>query len=718
MCKRYLSFLLALVMVLIAVPAMAITGLAAETSLTKDVWNGGSGVTATLGNRGGAYSTLGFYQWYAPDGTVLREQNNEDSFLVSSDGYYAKINPMLYTVGILDEDATYEEQIAQYRAYVEGAGHVSYPSNWTIEALSMQGTTRETIDRLAMFNAKSIYGIRGSSSNTKFTVHYWHAGMIGTSSVVDAYLENYFATALTPAVKPDADGKIYAKDLVSALNSGTLLGADWASDAAVLVTGDKLADGNRTMYLVPYSGANGLVAYTYTVPKGLNGDAQLSIESLAFNSGSSVTFAVLLNGEEVIYPAEGERNNINTWKVITVDDVDTVNAELAAIEGLTLREGDTISFALARTQGNRCEVDMRPAVDIDRKYLVKFIDHEGNEIYSETVEPGAPMPAAPIASKDGFYVNFGPEPVTVLPETVSENTIIQYAGDFKIDEILVEKASISIANDFSINLYLRGDVNAVKIGCEGYLSGYDIPEAWGEAQEDGTYKISIPAIAVQDLGEDIELYLYQEFKGGYEIENTEPYYVNPLEVLETYTTDADYADVKDLARAALDYYAAADAYFNGGELDVDIAARLAAQDAAIAALAKDAPISGDGDYTIKAATLVLEEKVGVKLSVELTEWGFLGEQDLALSVRMDYEEYTGFTMKAGSSDTAMVITLPGISPADFDEELEITVMDNGDEVSGTLTYSVNAYIARTFEGGEGETDDLLRALYALYAATK
>jgi hypothetical protein len=64
----------------------------------------------------------------------------------------------------------------------------------------------------------------------------------------------------------------------------------------------------------------------------------------------------------------------------------------------------------------------------------------------------------------------------------------------------------------------------------------------------------------------------------------------------------------------------------------------------------------------------------------------------------------------------MVLVLGGVGAADFDAEQKITVVDGMSRKSGTLTYSINTYIARTFAGGEGESDNLLRALYALGVA--
>ena len=228
--------------------------------------------------------------------------------------------------------------------------------------------------------------------------------------------------------------------------------------------------------------------------------------------------------------------------------------------------------------------------------------------------------------------------------------------------------------------------------------------------------IEHPGIAAKDLDTDINLYLFQEFEGGVDATNAEPCVLNPLALLETYTTDEQYADVKPLAAAAIDYAAAAKAYFNGEALDEATALRLSTFDAEIANLSKEINLSGSGVYNIARATLVLTEKVAIKIGVETEDCVTLEDADLAMTVRVGDEEYTGFTIQQGSEYTAMVLTLGSVGAKDFDTVQEITVIDGLKRKSGTLSYSVNTYIARTFEGGAGETDNLLRALYALGAA--
>ena len=161
--------------------------------------------------------------------------------------------------------------------------------------------------------------------------------------------------------------------------------------------------------------------------------------------------------------------------------------------------------------------------------------------------------------------------------------------------------------------------------------------------------------------------------------NEEAYVLNPLNLLKTYTTDEAYADVKPLAEAAIDYAAAAKAYFNGEELDAETAARLAGFDDEIAALSKEIDVSGSGVYNIARATLVLTNKVAIKIGVETEDCVTLEDSDLAMTVRVGDEEYTGFTIQQGSEYVAMVITLGGVGAADFDEVQEITIIDGNEE---------------------------------------
>ena len=113
---------------------------------------------------------------------------------------------------------------------------------------------------------------------------------------------------------------------------------------------------------------------------------------------------------------------------------------------------------------------------------------------------------------------------------------------------------------------------------------------------------------------------------------------------------------------------------------------------------------------------MLGDQIAFKIGVESKDLVALEDKDLSLSVRMGEEDYSGFAIQQDSEYTCMVILLGGLGAADFDTEYNITVIDGLTRKSGTLTYSVNTYIARMFEGGEGEADNLLRAIYALGVA--
>ncbi len=395
--------------------------------------------------------------------------------------------------------------------------------------------------------------------------------------------------------------------------------------------------------------------------------------------------------------------NAATFSPIAEGDTSKLNAALADLT-FDVQAGDVVSLVLVRD--SKITIDMRPTITIDKKCAVEVQDKDGNVLLTEVVEPGDAFPALPYASENGFYINGATEAVDTLPATVTESMTVKYAGDFKIDAITLEKTDLRFGTGLSIDLYLRADAYAVAAG----VATEDGTELRATKQENGSFKITLTDIPVLEMGKDITVFPFQDFADG-ESNVSATLTVNPVALL-----GAPEAGEEAICAAMLDYIAAADAYFNGATLDAEVEARLAAQDAAIKALAKDIERDGEGDYTVARATLVLKDTVALKIGVESVDLLTLEDDDLALTVRVGDEDYEGFTIQQGSENTSMVITLGSIRFDDFAETVEITVMDGFTEMSDTLTYSVNTYIARTFEGGAGETDNLLRALYALGVA--
>ena len=653
---------------------------------------------------------LKFYVWYHPDGTAVKPEGQGGDTLSADD--YAVVNPALYTEGVVNDDMTWEEKWDAYGAYLKTRGIITYNGDWTVG--NIVNGEYKIINARAFAAGQGVLGCRWwNGGSAPIPAGGWETQFATSSDVTYTYIDAYVEAGKN-ALQPDAAGKIYFRDVEPLYQNAETKAPtySWAAGHGGLnyISG--------TYAIRP--GNDAPVALTYTVPAEIYGTANIDLgDHLGFvkDSEKDGLFAVALNGE-VIWPAEAILEDKYSWYEITAE---TKAADLTAeLKELTfdVKSGDKVQFLFHRGQtGNKAiDVDIKPTIMIEKKYAVEFSDKNGEVIYTAIVAPGAAMPTPPLASADGYYINGAIDKVDTLPEKVESNTSIQYAGDFNITPVVVDKVSISVGTDFAVNLYLKGDPYATKVG----LATDTLPDTWGEKQDDGTFKVTIPSIAAKDLSQDIYVFLLQEFNGGYDGSNSDVYELNPVEVMQTYLTDETYADVKDVAAAAIDYAAAADAYFNGADLSTDVAARLAEQDAAISALSTELEKDGFDDYTIARATVVLKGKVALKIGVEMSELSVMEDEvlDYTLRVVIDGEEtiYEGFAFQEGSDFTAMVIVLDGMVPADFDQEVEITLMDGFDEISDTLTYSVNTYIARTFEGGAGETDNLLRALYALGVA--
>ena len=660
-----------------------------------------------------------FFTWYAPDGTEKRADSNE-VLLQGTD--YATINPKLYADGIITADMTWEQMWDAYGAYLKTRGIVSYNDNWSVGNY-VNGEYMEVGARVFTYGY-SVYGCRQSSAGP-IASKGWEGQFTVPTAIAHSYIDEYVEKGKA-AVQP-TEGKLYFADIEGVFNTD----AAKASSYNWSTPGCGGLNYKGGVYAIRPASPHA-TALTYTVPENIYGTAHIDLHNYLNFCGTTETdglLCVTLNGD-VVFPAGAIVEDQSTWYAIAADSATALTRALADVK-FDVKAGDEISLQFARgVVGQRkITVDVKPEMVIEKKHIVEFYDQDGMLLDTKLVVPGAAMPSVPINSVGGYYINDAEDAVASLPEKVTENLFITYAGDLDITDVTVDKVSISIAEDFAINLYLTGDALATKVGFGAYLANGDVLEAWGAKQADGTYKVTIPGIAAKDLCTEIDVYLYQGFSGGYEASNANDYLFKPSEILQSYITDPAYANVKDLAQAAYDYAQAADAYFNGGSLDADVAGRLAAQDAAIAALSKDIEIEADYyDYTIYAATLVLKNQVAIKIQVNLTEFDTLTDADLAHTVLVENEDgdefaCEGFTYLVGSEyagiPTSMTLTLNGMTPADFDTVYEIAMYDaDGEQISATVSYSVNAYIARTFEGGAGETDDLLRALYALGVAAE
>ena len=661
-----------------------------------------------------------FFAWYKADGTAKKNEALTDPM---EDTDYATINPVLFEQNIINAEMTWEEMWDAYGAYLATRGILTYTGDWT--AGNLVNGEYQKIDARVFTYGRSLYACRTTGSGVTVATYNWETQFASSFAVAKMYLDDYIAKGKA-LIQPGEDGKLFFSEV-----SGI-----FTTDAAVCMNYSHGLPGHGTLaiksgtYAIRPNGPVEATGITFTVPTEVYGTATIDLASYVNYCNTTETdanFVITLN-DTPVWPVGANIEDPSTWYTWegAALNAAALTEEIKATK-LDVSAGDTIRFLFTRGQtgAQKITLDFKPIITIEKKNVVEFTDQYGELIFRQTYPIGSAMPAAPVATNDGFYINGATEKVTTLPEKVEEHLFIQYAGDFNIAPISVDKASIGVGTDFAVNLYLKADPLATRVG----IATDDLPDTWGEKQADGTFKVTIPGVAAKDLSTDINVYMFQEFNGGYGENSSEVYTFAPVDVLKVYTTDAAYAEYTELASAALDYAAAANAYVNGAALDAEVEARLAAQDAAIAALSKDVAVEDEFfDYTIYGATLVLKEQVALKLQVTLSELDNLDEDVLDFVVVVEDEngetvEISGFNFQVGSDiinegvPTAAVITLDGMNPTEFTKVWKITVMDGFEQVTASISYSVNTYIARTFEGGAGEADNLLRALYALGEAT-
>ena len=158
-------------------------------------------------------------------------------------------------------------------------------------------------------------------------------------------------------------------------------------------------------------------------------------------------------------------------------------------------------------------------------YIVEFYDYDGWLLTTKIVKRGDPMPSAPFASSNGFYVN-GIK-VSSLPQTVDQNLRIDYAGDPLIQEVVVAKVEISFDHNYSLHLYLKGDPFAVAVG----LVTDKGTEVRGKKQADGTCKVTISGITSKQLNDTMTFWLFQGFEGDYIMDNQHSFKLTPADFL-------------------------------------------------------------------------------------------------------------------------------------------------------------------------------------------
>lgn len=731
MKKRLLSLVLAVVMLLLALPTMALPLFAAvekNGTSVKETYRMETDFSVDCTTNSKDTSVAKLYKWYFPDGTPVKGESTAAQDL--SDDCYATYHPDLVGT-VFNESDSYEVILEKYAAYLKSKANVVIAGNWELGTMLKDGTYLKTEKRLLAVT-QSIYAIRINSKGNYIMEDIWYEenprltnGAIGAS-----FIDAMIAKAVD-LPHPDGDGKILLSEIKGAPHENSYVKLSGTSGLSVWYDGSYFWNqklGGFQLSGVADPGDGSSAAYVYTIPEKVDGPIKLSMENIYFPTASQASgnsLCITKNGE-VVWPAGAVLSDYSTYYAIkgpgdaaniAADELAKLNTALAEAN-VTAKTGDKIAFVFTRT-ASRSRLQASPAVEYEEKVSVQFVDKDDNLLVSYALTAGSAMPKAPYnPGEAGFLINGA---AGALPATVTEDIVVKYVDDHEanVTPVTVEKASISVASDFSLNVFVKIDPYAKRAG----LANAAGREYWGEEQADGTWKITLPGISAKEMGKEQKLYLFQEFDDGVTIDNkiSDQYAVTPTEVLAAYADSDASAGEKAIAAAALNYALAADAYFNGTALSADVKASLAAQDAAIAAISSDVKVADKQDLCVNGMVLVVREQIYFKLRVASSMYMPIEEEMLDYVVAVEANgtetEYTGFVYTEGDEGYSMTMTLGKVMPSDFDVAHKITVKDGSLPVSETFSYSVNDYIARTFDADAREAD-LLRAIYALGVAAE
>ena len=469
------------------------------------------------------------------------------------------------------------------------------------------------------------------------------------------------------------------------------------------------------LILAPHSaGSNRTGAIAYRVPTGKGGTVTLQVENFYFGSDKKATYnntfswALYLNKQLVI--------DFTACTPTAEGAIDEIN-KLLAKNPLTVKEGDLIQFAVRRTGS---------AVWISPSFSLTGLAEQGGglrrvQYYKNGVELAntfVPVDSdlAAVLKKlrldnatvgaNGYTVNGKYYATEAELPTVGASNLVIVDG--------ITQNSLSIGSAYAVNVYLPQDAKALSAGV--LVDGKAIA---GVKQSNNTWRITLDPVVAKDLLTTETVYTpYYTYTGG-TLTVPASIKVKAADLLAAYVASGD-AKVSALAQATVDYANTAAACFDGATLSEETKATLKETDAALAALTANkayAPKAEDA-YLFYASTVALGDTVNFVLAITAGT-GDLADLDactVAVSGKNVSGKFSEFIDTTVNGKAAKMILIKGVPATQIGESLTFTVMQGETAVSSALTYSVNAYCARTFNGGESIEQYAVRALYRLGVA--
>ena len=641
-------------------------------------------------------------------------------------GGYARVNPDL--IGdVIPAGATYPEVLEAYKSYVKGFVSASYTGSFLPSLAS-----GEAFDRFCFPFGRNLFSVKQNGSALAGTVDYSLAtDTLITATFLDAAIERWFENAAT--VQPSGSTAAELRVTTEQLAAGMAFSTDGTSPSKEGAATYQ----NNTLYLTPYGGVSAL---TYTVPSGLDLPLiSLAASAVGFDgTASAFRYAIAVNGK-VVWPAGADLTSFTAssesdggWAVYT--SLAELQSTLASLS-FEVKSGDKVSFCVA---GEEVKVSLSLSAKVDNYHDVRALEIvSGNELlHSGLYTLGSTVTLSELGlpssfGKNGVFLNHASTTVS-LPKTVTMN------GDVHIaDFTLTTSASISITSAFALNLYVKAEKGADGAGV--VIGG--VKHA-GSSQGNGVFRLSIP-VTPKEMPDKAITYRAYQTKNGVDVMNTETVELRVFDLLSAYEASED-RDLALLASTVRYYSLAARDYFVNDrvtlsdaeksalrEYDGELLSMTAAYRAGTAYQPYPAGVNVDSfPFRIKGASLKLDDRLAFAFRTDRTNGALFGEAGLSLRVT-DEEGTLRYTADVGAPFDAagleMLYFVKNLPATEYGTDFSFTLVDgDGAAKSATLSYSVHAYIARTFDTASGDDTTfhyLLRGIYALgeasaaYAAT-
>ena len=338
MSKKLLSLVLAVVMLVLAVPAAVLPVLAVEVDTDAkppEVWSGSESNAEVKTITDG---TNRLFVWM--DGTEVLATGatlTPDAKCV--------VNPQLYEKGIIEADDTVKEAFDKFTAYLKENAKITYKGGWTIDNASIDKL--EPIEYYNYYHNRTVFLITTDGTKVADQSNAFWTTESGITAIFDG-MWNCITQSLT--------GNEIAADV--ALNSSEVYKTVVKPHTYNLSATMYNYAGNHYTLTPSTSGSGREGAYTWTSYGA--GYAKLEVQDIAginANKARPVKFNVLFNG----YAQLDDYVEIN----MSADDAEqTINDVLSTLE-IPMFEGDKVSIVFARVDSAQDVSTFNVKVELD-----------------------------------------------------------------------------------------------------------------------------------------------------------------------------------------------------------------------------------------------------------------------------------------------------------------------------------------------------------------